>query len=54
MTSLFHAIGDFFTYSFKAMPLVGNATNLLFITLITFFTFYWIRVMINNPEKTKH
>jgi hypothetical protein len=54
MTSLFHAIGDFFTDSFKAMPIVGNATNLLFIGLITFFTFYWIREMVKNPEKAKH
>jgi hypothetical protein len=54
MTSLFHAIGDFFTYSFKAMPMVGNAMNLLFIGLITFFTVYWIREMVKNPEKSKH
>jgi len=54
MTSLFHAIGDFFTYSFKAMPMVGFATNLLFIGLITYFTIYWIREMVKNPEKAKH
>ncbi len=51
MTSVFHAIGDFFQSTFTLMPMVGNATNLLFIGLISFFTFYWIREMVRNPEK---
>jgi hypothetical protein len=51
MTSVFHAIGDFFQSLFPYMPLAGNAVNLLFIGLISFFTLYWIREMIRNPEK---
>lgn len=54
MTSLFHAIGDFFEFLFQFMPALGTATNLLFIGLITFFTFYWIREMQRNPDKPRH
>jgi hypothetical protein len=52
MNALFYAIADFFEFLFTLMPTVGNATNLLFIGLITFFTIYWIREMKNN--QTKH
>jgi hypothetical protein len=54
MNSLFYAIADFFEFLFQFMPTVGNATNLLFIGLITFFTIYWIREMKNNPDKARH
>jgi hypothetical protein len=54
MNALFYAIADFFEFLFTLMPTVGNATNLLFIGVITFFTFYWIREMKNNPDKARH
>jgi hypothetical protein len=54
MKALFYAIADFFQFLFQFMPTVGNAMNLLFIGLITFFTFYWIREMKNNPDKARH
>jgi len=35
------------------MPLIGDAVNLIFIGLMTYFTGYWIVQMYKNPEK-KH
>ena len=53
MDTLVYALQDFFEFTFKFMPTIGNATNLIFIGLMTYFTGYWIVQMYKNPEK-KH
>jgi hypothetical protein len=53
MNTLVYALRDFFEFTFKFMPSIGAAANLVFIILITFFTVYWIREMIKNPDKIR-
>ena len=53
MDTLVYALQDFFEFTFKFMPAIGDATNLIFIGLMTYFTIYWIVQMYKNPEK-KH
>lgn len=53
MDTLVYALGDFFEFTFKFMPSIGSAVNLLFIGALSFFLVYWIVQMYKNPEK-KH
>jgi len=53
MNTLVYAIRDFFEAIFSYMPAIGSATNLIFIGIITFFTLYWIRQMVKNPDKPR-
>lgn len=54
MNSFFYAIADFFELTFKLMPSIGPATNLIFMAVITYFTVYWIVQMKKNPDKARH
>jgi hypothetical protein len=51
MDTLAYALQDFFEFTFKFMPSIGDAVNLIFIGLMTYFTVYWIVQMYKNPEK---
>lgn len=51
MDTLAYALQDFFEFTFKFMPSIGDAVNLIFIGLMTYFTGYWIVQMYKNPEK---
>lgn len=53
MNTLVYALKDIFEFSFKFMPSIGNAVNLLFIFLMAFFTIYWIVQMYKNPDKVR-
>ncbi len=53
MDTLVYALRDFFEFTFKFMPSIGSAVNLLFIGALSFFLVYWIVQMYKNPEK-KH
>jgi hypothetical protein len=53
MNTLVYALRDFFEFTFSFMPSIGAATNLIFISLISFFTVYWIREMIKNPDQPR-
>jgi hypothetical protein len=51
MNTLVYALRDFFEFTFKFMPSVGSAVNLIFMLLITVFCIYWIVQMFKNPDK---
>ncbi|MBX7203174.1 MAG: hypothetical protein K1X77_08895 [Bacteroidia bacterium] len=51
MDTFVFALRDFFEFLFSFMPSTGAAINLIFIGLITFFTFYWIKEMAGHSKK---
>ena len=51
MNTLVFALRDFFEFTFQFMPEIGTIVNLGFIFFLSFFTIYWIREMIKNPDK---
>jgi hypothetical protein len=54
MDTLVFALRDFFEFCFRLMKPAGMAIDLIFIGLISFFTIYWIREMVKNPDKARH
>jgi hypothetical protein len=53
MNTLVYSLQDFFEFTFKFMPKIGNVVNLTFMAIITFFTIYWIIQMKKNPDKVR-
>ena len=51
LRSLFEGIGDFFTWTFKLMPLIGPATNVVFMSLIAGGIIYWLREMSKHEKQ---
>ena len=40
-----YALGDFFTATFKILPVLGNIPNFLFIAIGSVFFIYWLGEM---------
>jgi len=45
MNDLFYSLGDFFVWTFKLLPALGNLPNFLFIAVITGYFLYWLSQM---------
>ena len=50
MTNIWYAIGDFFTYIFDFMHLIGNKLNYFYILVIFTFLVVWISKMIKHRK----
>lgn len=53
MNTLVYALRDFFEFTFTFMPKIGAIANILFSSIVTIFTVYWIREMLKHKEKTQ-
>ena len=51
LRSLFEGIGDFFTWTFKIMPLIGPAANAVFRSLIAGGIIYGLREMSKHEKQ---
>jgi hypothetical protein len=53
MTSVFHAIGDIVTAMLPAFRALGHSANIFFSLATAVLVFYWISVLIKNPDKVR-
>jgi len=51
MTSFWKAIGEFFTFTFEFIPLIGNKINYLYILVIFLFLVTWVTLMFGHRKK---
>ena len=45
MTEVWTSIGDFFTYTFKILPVLGNLPNMVLLGVGFILFFYWMGQM---------
>jgi hypothetical protein len=51
LRSIFEGLGDLFTWTFKAMPYIGPAANVVFWSIIAGGIFYWLREMSRHEKQ---
>lgn len=50
MKNFWNTIGDFFTFTFNFMPLIGNKINYLYIVIIFLFLVTWVAIMFRHRK----
>ena len=50
MKNFWSAVGDFFTFTFEFMPLIGNKINYLYILIIFLFLVTWVTMMFKKKK----
>ncbi|MFZ9155650.1 MAG: hypothetical protein ACO27L_02040 [Schleiferiaceae bacterium] len=51
LRSIFEGLGDFFTWTFKAMPYIGPVANVVFWSIIAGGIIYWLREMSKHEKQ---
>jgi hypothetical protein len=53
MTSVFYAIGDIVKAMLPAFKALGHSANIFFSLATSVLVFYWISVLIKNPDQIR-
>lgn len=53
INGIMEALGDFFEWTFKILPILGNIPNVLFIILGFVLLFFWLKMQSDFNKKAE-
>lgn len=53
LTDIIFAIGDFFTWAFQILPIIGIVMNWIFVVILAGLLFYWMVEIVKSGKEDK-